>query len=92
MIHYFDDFFMVQKLVYVCSSIIASFKEGCKEIGMPVSPEKAVGLVQVIQFLGLTIDTVWMVVRVPEDKRADIFKILTKIIQRGKQLVWISNL
>ena len=51
---------------------------------MPVLPEKAVGLVQVIQFLGLTIDMVWMVVRVPEDKRADILKILTKIIQKRK--------
>ena len=84
MIHYLDDFFMVHKLAYVCSSIMASFKEVCKEIGMPVSPAKAVGPVQVIQFLGLTIDVVWMVIKVPEDKRADILKILTKIIQKRK--------
>ena len=72
MIHCLDDFFMVHKLAYVCSSIMASFKEVCKEIGMPVSAEKSVGSVQVIQFLGLTIDTVWMVIKVPEDKKADI--------------------
>ena len=63
---------------------MASFKEVCEEIGMPVLPEKAVGPVQVIQFLGLTIDMVWMVVKVPDDKRADILKILTKIIQKRK--------
>ena len=70
-IHYLDDFFMVHKLAYVCSSFMASFKEMCEEIGMPISPEKAVGPVQVIQFLGLTIYMVWMVVKVPEDKSAD---------------------
>ena len=51
---------------------------------MPVLPEKSVGPVQVIQFLSLTIDTVQMVVKVPEDKRADILKILTKIIHKRK--------
>ena len=84
MILYLDDFFMVHKLAYVYSSIMASFKEVCEEISMPVLPEKAVGPVQVIQFLGLTIDTVLMVIKIPEDKRADILKILTKIIQKRK--------
>ena len=47
-------------------------------------PEKAVGPVQVIQFLGLTIDTVLMVIKLLEDKRADILKILTKMVQKQK--------
>ena len=51
---------------------------------MPVSREKAVGPVQVIQFLGLTIVMVWMVVKVSEDKRVDILKILIKINQKRK--------
>ena len=51
---------------------------------MPISPEKAVGPVQVIQFLVLTIDTNGMVIKVPEDKRVDILTILTKIIQKRK--------
>ena len=42
------------------------------------------GPVQVIQFLGLTIDTVLMVIKVPEDKRTDILKILTKMVQKRK--------
>ena len=63
---------------------MSSFKEVCNEIGMPISPEKAVGPVQVIQYLGLTIDTIWMVIKVPEDKRVDILTILTKIIQKRK--------
>ena len=63
---------------------MVSFKQVCDEIGMPISPDKAVGLVQVIQFLGLTINTILMVIKVPEDKRADILKILTKMIHKRK--------
>ena len=84
LIHYLDDFFTVHKLAYVCSNIMVSFKEVCVEIGILVSPEKAVGPVQVIQFLGMTIDTILMVVIVLEDKRADILKILTKMIRKRK--------
>ena len=58
---------------------MSNFKQVCNEIGMPVSPEKAVRPVQVIQFLSLTIDTILMVIKVLEDKRADILKILTKM-------------
>ena len=47
----------------MCSNIMISFKQVCDEIGMPISPEKAVRPVQVIQFLGLTIDTILMVVQ-----------------------------
>ena len=68
MIHYLDDFFMVHKLAYVCSNIMTSFKQVCDEIGMPISSDKAVGPMQVIQFLGLTIDTILMVIKVPGDK------------------------
>ena len=75
---------MVHHLPYVCGRIMLSFKEVCNKIGMPISPEKAVGPVQVIQFLGLTIDTIGMVIKVPEDKRVDILTILTKIIQKRR--------
>ena len=84
LVHYLDDFFMVHHLPYVCGRIMLSFKEVCNKIGMPISPEKAVGPVQVIQFLGLTIDTIGMVIKVPEDKRVDILTILTKIIQKRR--------
>ena len=32
---------------------------------MPISPDKSVGPVQIIQFLGLTIGTVHMVIQIP---------------------------
>ena len=33
------------------------FKLVCTQIGMPVSPDKSEGPTQIIEFLGLTIDT-----------------------------------
>ena len=63
---------------------MASFKQVCNEIGMPISPDKAVGQVQVIVFLGLTTDMKLMVIKVLENKRGDILKILTKMIQKRK--------
>ena len=84
MIHYLDKLFKIHKLFYMCGNIISSFKQVCNEIGMLLLPEKAVDPVQVIQFLGLTINTILLVVKVPEDKRLDILKILTKMIRKRK--------
>ena len=91
LIHYLDDFFMVHKLVHVCSTLWSVLKQVLDEIGMPVLPEKVVGPVQVIQFLGLTIDTIFMVVKVLEDKKEDILKILTKMIRKSYQSGVTSN-
>ena len=38
LVHYLDDFVMVHRLPYVCGRIMYSFKEVCKDIGMPISP------------------------------------------------------
>ena len=84
LIHYLDDFFTMHKLAYVCSNIMASFEQVCDEIGMPISLDKMVGPVQVIQFLGLTINTILMMIKVPEGERADVLKILTKMICKRK--------
>ena len=84
LVHYVDNFFTVHPVPHVCSRIMSSFKKVCHEIGMPISLEKVVGPVQIIQFLGLTIDTVSMVIKVPEDKRADILETLQKMIQKRK--------
>ena len=62
-VHYLDDFFTVHRLNMVCSNIMSMFKLMCNQIGMPVSPDKSEGPTQSIEFLGLTIDTIQMVVR-----------------------------
>ena len=44
------------------------FKLVCDQIGMLVSLDKSEGPTQVIGFLGLTNDTIQMVVQIPKDK------------------------
>ena len=83
-VHYLDDFFMVHKLNHTCGYIMGTFKQVCHEIGMPISLDKSIRPVQVIEFMGLTIDSVLMVVRVPDNKLQDISSILITMIKKQK--------
>ena len=75
---------MMHRLSMVCSNIMSVFKLVCDQIGMPVSPDKSEGPMQIIEFLGLTIDTIQMVVRSLKDKMQDITLILITIIRKRK--------
>ena len=83
-VHYLDDFFTVHRLNIVCSNIMSVFKLVCDQIGMPVSPDKSEGPTQIIEFLGLTIDSIQMVVRILKEKMQDITLILITIIWKRK--------
>ena len=58
----------------------------CNQIGMPVSPDKYEGPTQIIEFLGLTIDTIQMVVRILKDKMQYITLIFITIIRKRKAM------
>ena len=83
-VYYLDDYFMVYKLSHTCSYIMGTFKQVCQKIGMPISPNKSVGQIQVIEFLGSTIDSVLLVVRIRQDKHQDISSILITMIKKHK--------
>ena len=40
----------------------------CDELGVPIAENKTVGPANIITFLGFIIDTVLMMVRIPEEK------------------------
>ena len=52
----------------------------CAEVRVPMSLNKRVFATQVIEFLGLLIDTLLMIVRVPQDKQCDILQQITNIL------------
>lgn len=56
----------------------------CDEISIPMAPDKAVGPLQMIEILGLLLDTLLMVVRTPEDKLQNISAILVSMIKNRK--------
>ena len=84
MIHYLDDFFTVHLVPVVCKHIMDTFKAVCQQIDMPVTEEKSAGPEQIMQFLGLTIDTTHMVIRIPQDKREDITKCIATALKKKK--------
>ena len=86
-IHYLDDFLWVHRNFLVCFNTCKVVKDTSQEIGLPLAPEKFVEPTQSITFLGLVIDSVRMVVTIPQDKRNKIENQLLHIIQTKKATV-----
>ena len=61
----------------------------CQEVGVPMSPDKRVFATQVIEFLGLLIDTLLMIVRVPQDKQKDILEQINNILRATQHTVGV---
>ena len=85
-IHYLDEFFTIHRHAAVCRQSMNTLEQVCHEIQMPIAPEKSEG--PVVEFLGLTIDTNSMVIRIPNDKLQDIAQIVSKMIKQRKATSW----
>ena len=66
--HMLDDFFMAEKSFGKCLSLMQTFNKVCSELGVPLSIEKWMGPVTTIIYLGLEIDSIKQIVRVPLEK------------------------
>ena len=66
--HYLDDFFFCNLLRLLCQQDMTQFNSICTQVGVPISQDKTEGPTQNISFLGIGIDTVFWILRVPEDK------------------------
>jgi rubredoxin len=51
-----------------CKNLMLQFEQICSEIGVPVANEKTEGPSTIIEYLGLAIDTVNMLIKIPEKK------------------------
>ncbi|VDI14256.1 Hypothetical predicted protein [Mytilus galloprovincialis] len=84
---YFDEKFFVNKSpedTPVCQMMLDTFSDICEELGVPIASEKSVGPVTSLKFLGLVIDTVEMVVRIPQDKLLKLKSLLEPILLNKK--------
>lgn len=59
-----------------------TFKQVAQELGVPLAEDKSVGSTNNLVFLGLEIDTVALMVRVPVQKRVELVSLLQKFIDR----------
>ena len=76
--HYLDDFFFAGKNDTECLSLMSEFKNMCKQLGVPIADEKTEGPVTLMEYLGLSIDTETLTVKIPKEK---INELLSKINQ-----------
>jgi hypothetical protein len=66
--HYLDDFLFVGDTQVTCQKLLHEFQKMCNELGVPLAPEKTVGPTTSLTYLGLEIDTVNKLVKVPQPK------------------------
>ena len=92
---YLDDFFTAHQVQFICDQIMSAVHQSCEEVGVPMAPEKRVWATQIIEFLGLTLDTLLMIVHIPQDKINDIrshlaaLKSATEV--HAKSLKWLAG-
>ena len=82
--HYLDDFLLVGDGSSACSSMLTSFQQVCRELGVPLAAEKTVGPCSSLSYLGLEIDARAGLVRVPSDKLGKLRSMLVWALGRQK--------
>jgi len=83
--HLLDDFIFAGKHgSNACMSLVNTFEEVCKELGVPIATEKSIDPTTVMVFLGLEIDTNEMTIRVPSHKIEELTALLQDFLSRKK--------
>ena len=81
-IHYLDDYFLVNRTEECCGHDMRVVRGLCADLGVPLAPDKIVGPSQRITYLGIEIDTVEQCMRLPKDKLEKLLSRLVAISER----------
>lgn len=71
MIHMIDDLMIIAQNKQDCAQHLALFQALCKDIGIPLAPEKTTSPDTITTFLGITLDSSWSLAQLPSDKLSD---------------------
>ena len=82
--HYLDDFLFISNSASSCSRLMLTFTSMCSTLGVPLAPEKTVGPVQTIQYLGLEINAVRKQIRVPPSKVSTTCQQIRDLLSKRK--------
>ncbi len=86
--HYLDDFlFAGEGNTDVCNRLMNNFSLVCDRLNVPIANEKSVGPTTVLEYLGLTIDTVNMLVKIPDDKILELKEKLSFVLKSKKAIL-----
>ena len=69
---YLDDFFTAHQVQFICGQIMTAVHDSCQSVGVPMALDKQVWVTQNIEFLGLVLNMLLMIVRILQDKLDDI--------------------
>ena len=83
-VHYLDDYLWVHKHFLVCLQAGQAVRQVAQQLGLPLAEDKFFGPSQVLEFLGLTIDSIRMAVAIPQDKTASILKEIQQVMGSKK--------
>jgi len=83
--HYLDDFlFGGKKDTHECEKLMLKFESICSDIGVPIANEKTEGPSTVIEYLGLTIDTINMLIKIPDKKIKELLIGIETLLSKKK--------
>ena len=83
-IHYLDDFFFCANSEEQCKQYMNAAQGAFKELGVPLAPEKIVGPSQCLTYLGIEIDSLHRIIRLPQDKYNELSEKLALWSNRKK--------
>ena len=88
--HYLDDFFTVDADKKVCIWSMVCLAD---QVGFPLCPQKFVPPTQCLEFLGLTLDSILMQIRIPRDKVLNIILMIkTTLLRRTVKARFLASL
>jgi hypothetical protein len=71
--HYLDDFFFAGSAGTIdCHVLLDNFFSVCDRLNVPLANEKTVAPTTIVEYLGLTIDTGKMIIKIPENKISEL--------------------
>ena len=83
--HYLDDFlFAGEAHTGECDRLMNSFKNVCNRLNIPIADEKTEGPTTVLEYLGITIDTDKMMVKIPTNKLSELREKISLVLNSKK--------
>ena len=86
-IHVLDDFLFVAPTPEKCQDDLTRFLRLCHNLGVPIAHEKTMGPFWCLQFVGITLDTLKMEARLPQDKIDKCRHLLVSFLSRRSAML-----
>ena len=88
--HVLDDSIFIASTAQTCLGGLHVFMDMCNTLGIPIAHDKTMGPERVLPFLGITLDTIKMQARLPQDKLDRCRLLITEML--GKKAVRLREL